>query len=146
MGVHGHAEAAKIAYLGLYALQHRGQESAGICSGHGGEHFAHRAMGLVSEIFDEALLAKLPGRHAIGHVRYSTAGESQVRNAQPICANTDVGPVAVAHNGNIVNAMRHLDRFLDLVAEAGHEIVQEFEPRTTPILRGKGRSGWNRYR
>ena len=105
MGVHGHAEAAKIAYLGLYALQHRGQESAGVCSAQGGEHFAHRAMGLVSEIFDESILGKLPGRHAIGHVRYSTAGESQLRNAQPICAATDGGPVAVAHNGNIVNAL-----------------------------------------
>ncbi len=105
MGVHGHAEAAKIAYLGLYALQHRGQESAGICSAQGGEHFAHRAMGLVSEIFDENILGRLPGRHAIGHVRYSTAGESQLRNAQPICANTDGGPVAIAHNGNLVNAL-----------------------------------------
>ena len=104
-GVHGHSEAAKIAYLALYALQHRGQESAGICSAHAGEHFTHRSMGLVSETFDENVLAKLPGRHSIGHVRYSTTGESQIRNAQPICANTDVGPVAIAHNGNIVNAL-----------------------------------------
>ncbi len=104
VGVHGHPEAAKITYLGLYALQHRGQESAGICSAQGGEQFAHRAMGLVSEIFDEQILSKLPGRHAIGHVRYSTTGESQLRNAHPICVNTDGGPVAVAHNGNIVNA------------------------------------------
>jgi amidophosphoribosyltransferase len=103
-GVHGHAEAAKIAYLGLYALQHRGQESAGICSSQGGEHHVHRAMGLVSEVFNERSLARLPGRHAIGHVRYSTTGESRLANAQPICANTDVGPVAIAHNGNLVNA------------------------------------------
>jgi amidophosphoribosyltransferase len=104
VGVHGHAEASTIAYLGLYALQHRGQESAGICTGHGGEQFVHRAMGLVSEVFHERTLARLPGRHAIGHVRYSTSGESRLVNAQPICANTDAGPVAIAHNGNLVNA------------------------------------------
>jgi amidophosphoribosyltransferase len=104
VGVHGHAEAANIAYLGLYALQHRGQESAGICSTQGGEQFVHRAMGLVAEVFSEKTLARLPGRHAIGHVRYSTTGSSTLRNAQPFCANTDGGPVAIAHNGNLVNA------------------------------------------
>lgn len=103
-GVHGHAEAANITYLGLYALQHRGQESAGICSTQGGEQFIHRAMGLVSDVFNEKILARLPGRHAIGHVRYSTTGESLLRNAQPFCANTDAGPVSIAHNGNLVNA------------------------------------------
>jgi amidophosphoribosyltransferase len=103
-GIHGHPEAAKIAYLGLYALQHRGQESCGIVSANGREHFAHRAMGLVADCFDEEILAKLPGRHAIGHVRYSTSGESHLRNAQPFCATTDGGPVAIAHNGNLVNA------------------------------------------
>jgi len=108
MGVHGHAEAANIAYLGLYALQHRGQESAGICSrgGRGGEQFVHRGMGLVSDVFDEQSIAKLRGRHAVGHVRYSTSGDSTLRNAQPFCANTDAGPVALAHNGNLVNAAR----------------------------------------
>jgi amidophosphoribosyltransferase len=104
VGVHGHPEASTIAYLGLYALQHRGQESAGICTVQGGEQFLHKAMGLVSEVFHERVLGKLPGRHAIGHVRYSTTGESRLRNAQPICANTDLGPVAIAHNGNLVNA------------------------------------------
>jgi len=103
-GIHGHPEAAKITYLGLYALQHRGQESAGICSTQGGEHFAHRAMGLVSDVFQEKNLERLPGRHAIGHVRYSTSGGSLLRNAQPFCANTDGGPVALAHNGNLVNS------------------------------------------
>ena len=103
-GIHGHSEAATITYLGLYALQHRGQESAGICSTQGGEQFAHRAMGLVSDVFNEKNLARLPGRHAIGHIRYSTSGESQLRNAQPFCANTDGGPVALAHNGNLLNA------------------------------------------
>ncbi len=104
-GIHGHPEASNIAYLGLYALQHRGQESAGICSSNGREHFVHRSMGLVADIFHEGNLTKLPGRHAIGHVRYSTAGESGLRNAQPFCASTDGGPVALAHNGNLVNAM-----------------------------------------
>jgi amidophosphoribosyltransferase len=104
MGVHGHAEASNIAYLGLYALQHRGQESAGICSTQNGEQFVHRAMGLVADVFSEKVLTRLPGRHAIGHVRYSTTGASLLRNAQPFCANTDGGPVAIAHNGNLVNA------------------------------------------
>ncbi|MDG2049512.1 MAG: amidophosphoribosyltransferase [Myxococcota bacterium] len=103
-GIHGHEEAAHIAYLGLYAMQHRGQESCGIVSSTGREHLAHRAMGLVADIFGRKALSRLDGRHAIGHVRYSTAGESLLRNAQPICANTDGGPVAIAHNGNLVNA------------------------------------------
>jgi amidophosphoribosyltransferase len=105
VGIQGHPEAANIAYLGLYALQHRGQESAGIVTADGGEHRVHRAMGLVSDVFNENTLSKLPGRMAVGHVRYSTAGGSQLRNAQPFCATTDGGPVAIAHNGNLVNAL-----------------------------------------
>jgi amidophosphoribosyltransferase len=104
-GIHGHPEASNITYLGLYALQHRGQESAGIVSAKGGEHFVHRAMGLVADVFDQETLATLPGRYAIGHVRYSTSGGSQPQNAQPFCAATDAGPVALAHNGNLVNAL-----------------------------------------
>ncbi|MAI81160.1 MAG: amidophosphoribosyltransferase [Deltaproteobacteria bacterium] len=104
-GIHGHDEAAHITYLGLYALQHRGQESCGIVASNGREHTAHRAMGLVADTFGEKALSRLKGRHAVGHVRYSTAGESLLRNAQPICANTDGGPVSIAHNGNIVNAV-----------------------------------------
>ena len=103
-GVHGHPEAANITYLGLYALQHRGQESCGIVSSTGREHYVHRSMGLVADVFGEATLEKLPGRFAVGHVRYSTAGGSQLRNAQPFCATTDAGAVAIAHNGNLVNA------------------------------------------
>ena len=103
-GVHRHPEAANITYLGLYALQHRGQESCGIVSSTGQEHYVHRAMGLVADVFGEKTLAKLPGRYAIGHVRYSTAGGSELRNAQPFCATTDGGSVAIAHNGNLVNA------------------------------------------
>jgi amidophosphoribosyltransferase len=104
-GIHGHVEAANHAYLGLYALQHRGQESAGIASSNGHEHFVHRGMGLVADVFSEEVLRRLPGRHAVGHVRYSTAGQSTLRNAQPFCATTDGGPVALAHNGNLVNAV-----------------------------------------
>jgi len=104
-GIHGHDEAAHLTYLGLYALQHRGQESCGIVASDGREHTAHRAMGLVADTYDESLISRLRGRHAIGHVRYSTAGESTLRNAQPICATTDGGPVSIAHNGNLVNAV-----------------------------------------
>lgn len=103
-GIHGHDEASHLTYLGLYALQHRGQESCGIVSSNAKEHIAHRAMGLVSDTFGAEILDRLKGRHAIGHVRYSTAGGSMLRNAQPICANTDGGPVSIAHNGNLVNA------------------------------------------
>ncbi len=102
-GVHGDDEASHLTYLGLYALQHRGQESCGIVSSTGKEHIAHRAMGLVADTFGAPILDRLKGRHAIGHVRYSTSGESLLRNAQPICANTDGGPVSIAHNGNLVN-------------------------------------------
>jgi amidophosphoribosyltransferase len=105
MGISGHEEAANIVYLGLYAQQHRGQESCGIVASSGREHTAHRAMGLVADTFGKKTLSRLGGRHAVGHVRYSTSGESLLRNAQPICANTDGGPVAVAHNGNLVNAL-----------------------------------------
>jgi amidophosphoribosyltransferase len=103
-GVHGDEEASHLTYLGLYALQHRGQESCGIVASNGKEHIAHRAMGLVADNFGTEILTDLKGRHAIGHVRYSTAGGSMLRNAQPICANTDGGPVSIAHNGNLVNA------------------------------------------
>ncbi len=108
-GIHGHPEAAKITYLGLYALQHRGQESTGIVSSNGHDQFVHRGMGLVADVFTDKSLARLEGRHAVGHVRYSTAGGSSLRNAQPFYATTDGGPVAIAHNGNLVNAgpIRH---------------------------------------
>jgi len=103
-GIHGDEEASHLTYLGLYALQHRGQESCGIVTSNGREHIAHRAMGLVADTFGAEILDRLKGRHAIGHVRYSTSGGSMLRNAQPICANTDGGPVSIAHNGNLVNA------------------------------------------
>jgi amidophosphoribosyltransferase len=103
-GVYGHPEAANITYLGLHALQHRGQESAGIVSVENGKLHAHRAMGLVADVFDERAFAAVPGRSAIGHVRYATAGQSHVKNAQPILVEYAHGAIAVAHNGNLVNA------------------------------------------
>lgn len=102
-GIFGHAEAANITYLGLHALQHRGQESAGIVSSDGKRLFAHRTMGLVQAGFSTAELAALPGEAAIGHVRYSTAGGSHLRNAQPIAVDYANGQLAVAHNGNLTN-------------------------------------------
>jgi amidophosphoribosyltransferase len=103
-GVFGHEEASKLAYLGLYALQHRGQESAGIVSSDGTELHLHRAMGEVEEIFTPPVLAKLPGNLAIGHTRYSTAGDKALLNAQPIMIDCNKGKVALGHNGNLTNA------------------------------------------
>ena len=93
-----------LAYLGLYALQHRGQESAGIAASDGVGLHVEKAMGWVSDVFGPERLRRLPGRLAIGHVRYSTAGSSTLRNAQPISASFAHGPIALAHNGNLVNA------------------------------------------
>jgi amidophosphoribosyltransferase len=104
-GVFGHEEAAKLVYLGLYALQHRGQESAGICSSDGTELHLHRAMGEVEEIFQPSVLARLPGNLAIGHTRYSTAGDKALLNAQPILIDCNKGKVALGHNGNLTNAV-----------------------------------------
>ena len=104
VGVYGHEEAAKLAYLGLYALQHRGQESAGIVSTDGRELHAHRAMGEVEEIFKPEVLNKLPGSLAIGHTRYSTAGDKALLNAQPILIDCNKGKVSIGHNGNLTNA------------------------------------------
>jgi len=103
-GVYGHPEAANLTYLGLYALQHRGQESAGIVSSDGKGLYTHKEMGLVSEIFDKAVLKRLPGRNAIGHVRYSTAGATHLKNAQPFVFDYSKGGIAIAHNGNLTNA------------------------------------------
>jgi amidophosphoribosyltransferase len=104
VGVYGHPEAATLAYLSLYALQHRGQESAGIASSDGEALIAHRGMGLVADIFTQEILAKLEGRLAIGHNRYSTAGSTVLKNCQPLVVEWAQGALAVAHNGNLVNA------------------------------------------
>ena len=115
-GIFGHPEASNLAYLGLYALQHRGQESAGIAASDGLVVRLSKAMGYVNEVFDAAGLAKLPGRMATGHVRYSTAGESRAANAGPILVDSVHGQLVVAHNGNIVNATELRDRLVRLGA------------------------------
>ena len=104
VAVYAHPEASKLAYLGLHALQHRGQESAGIASSDGIKLRIQKHMGLVADIFQPEILAKLPGTQAIGHTRYSTAGDSALLNAQPIMVDCNKGQMAVAHNGNLVNA------------------------------------------
>ena len=105
IGVSGVPDAARLAYLGLYSLQHRGQESAGIVAVDGaGVARSHRGMGLVGEVFTEQVLAGLPGDVAIGHTRYSTAGTSVLANAQPVLARYREGPLALGHNGNLTNA------------------------------------------
>jgi amidophosphoribosyltransferase len=103
-GIYGHPDAANLTYLGLYALQHRGQESAGIVSSDGKQLYGQKAMGLVADIFVEERIKKLPGYAAIGHNRYSTTGESTAVNIQPILVNFALGTLAIAHNGNLVNA------------------------------------------
>ena len=106
IGVHGHPDATHIAQLGLYSLQHRGQESAGICSSDGEQIHTQRAMGHVADIFTPEVIEKLPGALAIGHTRYSTAGSSVLANAQPMLARYREGPLALAHNGNLTNAVQ----------------------------------------
>ena len=108
-GVWNHPEAGNVTYLGLYALQHRGQESAGIAASDGVTIHTEKAMGWVADVFGRDRLRRLPGHRAIGHVRYSTAGSSNLKNAQPIMATTARGPIAIAHNGNLTNAdaLRH---------------------------------------
>ncbi|GIL18404.1 MAG: amidophosphoribosyltransferase [Oligoflexia bacterium] len=103
-GVWNHEQAGRLTYLGLYAMQHRGQESAGIVALHQNQHLQHKGLGLVADVFKEADLDRLLGESAIGHVRYSTTGENRLANAQPLAAQLFSGPVALAHNGNLVNS------------------------------------------
>ncbi len=104
-GIFGHPEAAKMAYLGLYALQHRGQESAGIASTDGAEVHVHKSLGHVQDIFTPNVIAKLAGEAAIGHTRYSTAGDTSLMNAQPVVIDCNKGKLALGHNGNLTNAL-----------------------------------------
>ena len=103
-GIYNHPEAANMTYLGLYALQHRGQESAGIVSTDGNNMCVHRSMGYVADVFKQENIEALRGNSAIGHVRYSTQGGSYIKNAQPVVVSCWRGPLAIAHNGNLVNA------------------------------------------
>ena len=108
-GIFGHPNAAELTYYGLYALQHRGQESAGIVTCHEGKFFKNHGMGLVPQIFDPKVLHELHGQMAIGHTRYSTTGSSSLRNAQPLTVDCMRGQIAVAHNGNLTNAAQLRD-------------------------------------
>ncbi len=151
-GVWGHPDAARLVYYGLYALQHRGQESAGIVISDG-EHVAyHKGMGLVSEVFDDARIDAMPGSLGIGHVRYSTSGSSRLGNAQPVVVRYRGGTLALAHNGNLVNALRLRTRLEEegsifqtttdtevvahLVARARHATVEEALPAALAEVKG----------
>jgi amidophosphoribosyltransferase len=112
-GIVDHLEAANLVYLGIHALQHRGQESSGIVTTDRSEFFSHRGMGLVADVFDENILSGLKGNSGIGHVRYSTAGSSHIKNAQPVVVSCWRGALALSHNGNIMNA-RQLREELEL--------------------------------
>jgi len=105
-GIFGHPEAANLTYLGLYALQHRGQEGAGICSSDGSRLYLEKSLGLVAEIFNEKVLKNLLGHIAIGHNRYSTTGSSSLENVQPLMATYSLGSIAIAHNGNLIDIER----------------------------------------
>jgi len=140
--VYGHANAAELTYYGLYALQHRGQESAGIVSarGEGSSFRIRRGMGLVGQVFSEQDLKDLIGTRAIGHVRYSTTGSSTIKNAQPITVETSRGQIAIAHNGNLVNAGRLRE---ELEADGSifqtttdSEVILHLISRPNPVIGG----------
>jgi len=118
-GICGHKEASTLTYLGLYALQHRGEESCGIVTSNGRRIYQHKAMGTISDVFDKSVLKKLRGDLAIGHVRYSTTGSSTLKNAQPFVINYKRGAIAIAHNGNITNSLELKDAL-----ETGGSIIQ----------------------
>jgi len=150
--VFGHPEAAKLTYLGLYALQHRGQESAGIVASNGNELVIQRGMGLVAEVFTEPVLQTLEGHAAIGHTRYSTAGETSLANAQPLLVTCNKGHIALAHNGNLVNALQVRRRLesngsifqatsdteviLHLIAQSRHDSLREAVPEALRQVEG----------
>ena len=110
-------DVAKLPYFGLYTLQHRGQESAGIATFDGEKVHLHKDMGLVSQVFNESSLGHLPGNLAVGHTRYSTTGSSRVVNAQPVVVETRLGSLALAHNGNLVNTKQLREELLSRKCE-----------------------------
>jgi amidophosphoribosyltransferase len=151
-GIAGHPAAAYQTYLGLYALQHRGQEAAGIVTSNGARIHAHRAMGLVNDIFNSEVLAHLPGSMAIGHTRYSTTGMNAPINTQPLLVNYWGGALAVAHNGNLTNTntlRNHMENsgsifqtttdteiILHLIARSQHPLLEDRIMEALPQLRG----------
>ncbi len=104
-GIYPHKDAAHLACLGLYALQHRGEESSGIITRSGKKVYLHKALGLVSDVFDEKIIRTLRGELAVGHVRYSTTGSSNIKNTQPFYVKSKIGDIAIAHNGNLTNTL-----------------------------------------
>jgi amidophosphoribosyltransferase len=104
-GIYPHKDAAHLACLGLYALQHRGEESSGIITRNGKKVHLHKALGLVSDVFDEKIIRSLRGELAVGHVRYSTTGSSNIKNTQPFYVRAKIGDIAIAHNGNLINTL-----------------------------------------
>ncbi len=130
------ADVARLAFFGLYALQHRGQESAGIATSDGRGAHVHKGMGLVSQVFDEPSLAPLSGHLAIGHNRYSTTGSSHLRNAQPYLIETLHGPLGVAHNGNLTNALvlrqELLERGVGLTSSSDSEVITHLLAAPSP--------------
>jgi amidophosphoribosyltransferase len=136
-GIFGHEEASHLTYLGLHALQHRGQESAGIAASDGARVRSYRQMGLVADIFNEPVLAELPGKSAIGHVRYSTAGGSHLRNAQPYQVSFAGGQLAIAHNGNFVNA----DEVRKSLEDAGAIFQSDSDTENVIHLIARSRAG-----
>ncbi|MEZ4517776.1 MAG: hypothetical protein R3C44_13450 [Chloroflexota bacterium] len=144
-------DVARLAFFGLYALQHRGQESAGIATSDGHMAYIHKGMGLVSQVFKEDNLAPLNGHLAIGHNRYSTTGSSHLRNAQPYLIETIYGPLGVAHNGNLTNAheLRHqlLERGVGLASTSDSEVVTQMlaapaDSWSLPMANGHEQDRW----
>jgi len=151
-GIFGHRDAARLTYLGLYSLQHRGEEAAGIVTFDRGQMRTHKDIGLVSEVFNETTLHGLPGRMAVGHTRYSTTGSSVLKNSQPLVVTYAKGSIAVAHNGNLVNAYqlrRDLEAngsifqttvdseiILHLLAKAKHEKFEDDLAECLGMLKG----------
>lgn len=151
-GIFGHDNAAELAYYALYALQHRGQESAGIVTVDGFKMYSHKGMGLVSDVFNNEVLKDLHGQAAIGHVRYSTAGDSSIVNAQPLTFGFLRGNMALAHNGNLINAQQlhsMLERqgsifqttsdsesLAHLIARAGHATIEENIKESISLVKG----------
>lgn len=136
VGIFGHPEASTLAYLALYALQHRGQESAGIVTGDSTELHRRAGVGHVADVFSREVLDQLPGTMAVGHVRYSTSGDPNPANAQPFLLRHHRGPIAISHNGNLVNAAKIRD---DLESE-GSIFQTTSDTETIPHLVARART------